>query len=458
MWQTLVSRRELVDLILSGQQTVASVVEETKLFADIPKTERGVLLCWREDPALYDGFPIVAVLQDDERDDFIAAINSTSSAPSPFSAFCRTITASEAALYSQANFNEGSREVLSALAGLSFGEAIAHAGGSIRSTDLTPAICKRTIAYAWAKALSNRVPVEQFEKIIEGWFEALALSSASDRIELMRRTVSSEVSILKIATEIYYGLPHGNLIGELCQALVDGDKRALDRQWSALTSHLPERISLFDIANSTREERGAIFQSALKHLYASDIFDELAPAICAFLATQISPASFDHLDFLSTRSDVRLSLWYAFMAALQKPRGVLGFAGGLGSRLIRDLDLRESFKDGPVGDISLSELRVLARAGLEGVSKKLGHSNEIEVEIIPLVTCSFRFQSRQNKQSDFFENQTSTQLTTPVSAAISPFEQIQNVIKNLEDVADFLSKGSSPDSRKSQVKRSRKKY
>jgi len=68
--------------------------------------------------------------------------------------------------------------------------------------------------------------------------------------------------------------------------------------------------------------------------------------------------------------------------------------GGLGYRVCRDIAKSEEHLAAPSADIAYSELKVFERSGVEGFSKKLGHSGEIEVELVPLVTSSFTYSSR----------------------------------------------------------------
>jgi hypothetical protein len=466
MWRTLVNRREFTDLILSGQKVSTEAIETEQMFQGVSRADRGAVLYWKENPSFSSAFPVAAVLDDNELESFFAAINASGGAPSPFSAFCRVISTSEATLYTRARPSSGERIVLQALAGLSYSEAMIHAEGALRPQDLSPAICKRTMAFAWGKALSNGVPIEQLSNLIEGWYETLLLSSPRDRIDAMRRTIGIEVPLLHTAAQLYYGLTADSPITTLCQALIDGDRSQLARHWDSLTKYLPERVSLAEIESSTREERGSYFQSALRSMSFSSSGEDIGSAICAFLATQISPGTFEHLDILGSRNNPSLVLWYSFMAALQKPRGQLGFNGGLGSRVLRDVERVESFEDRPTGDISLGELRVLARAGLEGVAKRLGHSNEIEVEVIPLVTCSFRFYARQSRQHDFLEDQYQVAHAAknlpapeapPKTVVTSPAEQIQQIIKSLEGLANTISQTNANEANQTPTKRPRKR-
>ena len=447
MWQATVSRRELLEAVLSSKKPVGIHFEKAILLdADYP-LNRDVLMIWSEEPSPRSVLPSLVVVGDNERDAIFAQINSNSGGPSPFTAFCRVLSESEARLFSRVRQSDGDSTVIEGLVGVAFCEAMIHAGGALHPADLSPAICKRTVAFAWAKAVSNGVPVESLELLIDNWFEALHVCNGAERIPGMKLVVASEISIFMVATSLYFGMPLNDPVGQLCEALIQNDDLAMQKQWRILSSRLSASISLREIEESSREERGSYLQLALNTLTESD--DWMSAALCGFLATRVSPGSFEHLEFLLQRGGPRVALWYSFFAALQRPRGVLGFSGGLGSRVVRDISRTESIYERPTADVSLAELRVLARGGMESIARRLSHSNEIEIEILPLLNCSFRFNAKQVKQHDLFEKNGSDQglMPQPELDSLSPIDQINFIIRSLEKLGKNI-----PDIRENHFK------
>lgn len=443
MWYSIVKRRELLELGQKGKRPPSFFSDLNGALEKYSSEPRTILILWDKNPNLQDSSqPILAAMHRSEINEFLAAVNSIPSGSTPFTAFCRVLSTDDARELSGNQDDEKRNVVIQALVGLSFSESMAHAGGKIQAAELTPAICKRTIAYAWAKALSSYVSADYLERLSDLWLEALSLSGNGDKIDFMQSTIFSLTPIFDIAARICRNNTSLSPIEMLCKALIDQDGVLLSEAWGILIRNFPNPLTLQQVAESTREERGTYFQSMMNASVAG--LGEDANAIRAFLATQISPGSFDHLQLLSGQANNSLPLWYSFLAALQRPRGLLGFSGGLGSRLYRDLRRKEFFDAPPVGDISLSELRVIAKAGLDGLAKRLGHSNEIEIEIAPLVTCSFRFHGAINRQSVLFPEKEPVQPIPEreIVPALSDYEKIISVIGSLQEISKSIKNGN----------------
>lgn len=148
-----------------------------------------------------------------------------------------------------------------------------------------------------------------------------------------------------------------------------------------------------ELAKLNREARGSYLQEALRYLEKSSD-DENRVAACAFIATRVAPGSLEHLELLSTQRLPGLGLWYVLFASIQSPQQVLAIQNGLGHRVLRDVSAVESLTSRPSADIAFSELKAIERLGPEALSRKLGHANEIEVELVPFVTTSFTYPTK----------------------------------------------------------------
>ncbi|MEG0083610.1 MAG: hypothetical protein RR775_17120, partial [Massilia sp.] len=161
------------------------------------------------------------------------------------------------------------------------------------------------------------------------------------------------------------------------------------------------------------------------------------------------PRTFDHLQLLLEYPNKELALWYVFMASLQRVRGELGFSGGLGSRVARDLWRKQAIYALPVADISLPELRIVSRFGIGMLNKKLSYSNEIEIEIAPCISASFRFAYSGKKQSSLFSD----------DAPLRPKSDYEKLVSAIDSLIDLSKTMKFPDGREQNKspKRSRKK-
>jgi len=443
MWLASTNRRELLDILLSGKGLSKISLQDNFHLDELSILDRDANVVWMEEPKLGENLPSLIVIDDVERDSFFAQINSHAGGPSPITAYSRVISSREARLLFSQKKTAGQTAIINGLVGLSYCEAIVHAGGTLTASELNPAICKRTVAYAWAKALANDIPYELLITLVENWFEALRISSGSERVSAMTFAIESATPIFETVIALYFKNSASDPIVSLCEAIIDDDEISLHKSWDRLSTRLEKHISLSEISSLAREDRGAYLQFALRSLELSG--DWRDAALCAFLATRISPGTFEHLEFLMNEGGAKTAMWYSFLSALKKPRGELGFAGGLGSRVIRDIFLRESIKERPKADIALSELHVLARGGLESLAKRLGQVNSVEIEVVPLVTCSFRFHSKKSRQAELFDKgDANGAISNKQTLEDEPVKmQIESIIRALEKLQKAIPESSS---------------
>ena len=93
-------------------------------------------------------------------------------------------------------------------------------------------------------------------------------------------------------------------------------------------------------------------------------------------------------------------LWYGFCAGLYKKNSLQSFSGGLGRRIVRDLERNDSVYARPYCDIAISELEVLMGAD-KRFDFKLGLPGTIEIELAPCITT---FQSVQQQPAERSED------------------------------------------------------
>lgn len=398
MWYRNCTRRELLDLLLAP-------LSEKMLSADyvssLPKSisiKDNILLGWRRDPAIHVDLPCLAVVGDKDLPDLLALVNASPQAPTPFTSFCRLVSKSDFLAYGDSVGLDLVAPDLSPFISLSYAEALLHAEGQIKLADVSPAICERTLSLTWAKAMSKKIPFEQLANLTDAWIEAYLLSSDPHRNTRAQETVSALFPVLRMLTELQLGLSAASAESELCLALMEQAKDRQETAWLSLTRNsLPEPVSIAAIGEATREQRGAFFQQAVR-LGAS-------PFVLAFLATQISPGSLDHMELTISQKDPSIVFWYAALASLVRPQAVMTLYGGQGLRLQRIASRDTNFEQNPQCDISISELRVLARIGFESLAKKVQHANEISIELVPLISGTFRFPAKLGRSSDGNEHE-----------------------------------------------------
>ncbi|WP_434077644.1 hypothetical protein [Pseudomonas aeruginosa] len=436
MWHIQFSRRDFIEFWLGSTKNSKNKAQRVSSFIGAAAGNAEVHAYWQQEPSTSYMYPSVVVVPDAEISDLLTAINSSPQAPAPVSAFCRVLSSQDAESYFSTPPMDLSEDILSAVVSLAMAEAVLHSEGKISWRQLSPAACKRTLSYAWGKALAARAPSDSFQKLPNRWLDTYSLINFQTNIDPVRRTIAGAIGALSAYAKVAIGIPPLDQAGNLAYALHQKDKKSVDTYWKQVCKAFDYKISLDELSQSTREERAAYLQQALR-LATSTLSDEFASSACAFIATQVAPGSLEHLDLLRQSGNPSVVFWYALYAALQTPNEIMAAQSGLGYRIYRDIARTEEPLSAPTGDIAFEELKALERIGIESFAKKFGHANEVEVELIPLVTSSFTYLSKQSKtqrnesyqQDDMYQ---STKKYFPHKA------QLEQVISSLLQIAREL--------------------
>lgn len=441
MWQAHVTKRDLLEHLLSGKSLPATECQKGFEIGEGLNSD-GIMLFWKENPQSSEALPTIAVAQDDKVLDLLAALGASPQIPIPFTAFCRVLSETDFKSIAEASADVR-KTAISGLAGVAIAESLVYSAGSMRIADVNPASCKRTLAFACGKGLIA-CPASSLSRMIDGWLETQSLVNHSSRLDTLQSSSISAIPIITLTARLYFGIPPEEPIEALCSEILEFGEPSEDI-WQEIRSRSPSLPSLRTLASATREERGSFLQESLKLLRGGPTND-FEVAIRAFMATRIAPGSFEHMSMLTGFPDQRLVLWYGFFAALQRRQVALRGYGGLGLRIMRDMLKKEVLDEPPTADIALNELRIQARSGIESLGRRLSHSNEIIVEIFPLLPASFRFNVRGERTTENFSEQPKQVEMLPPKHDISIQEKLLLVQQLLADIARKLPRetNSSP--------------
>lgn len=427
MWHARLSRREFIELCLGSQRAVEGKLQRA---TTISTDAFSIHAYWQRESDIAYLFPNLVVVPDGELDALFTTINASSIAPTPITSICRVITQSEATQYLDASHATVSNEVLPLAVALSMAEAALHSDGRIGISQVNASMCKRTLSYAWGRALAHHSYPEAFSILPKRWLEVHQIINSEPPSNVLQRTVASTIHALEATTKLRHGIPAESRAGAMAYALSTRDEHVVDAAWRELARFL--RVlppSLGQLATATREERGTYLQLALreaKSVPETDIeSSEVASAACAFIATQVAPGSLEHFELLRSSGRPDALLWYALYAALQSPNEVLTGQHGLGRRLLRDIVWIEDQLDRPRADIAFAELKALERVGIASVARKLGHISEVEVELIPFVTSSFTYLTRSQRVRDHAQQQLSLESEQETSRRVKPSTKVR---------------------------------
>lgn len=397
MWYARLSRRDFIEACVGSLDSIGDRLERVETI-NPSEDESSVHAYWDSSPSVVYSLPNLIVVSDSDVKDLLIAASSIPNVASPLTAFCRILTRGEARSYFADPSLGLTNDVLPVVSALAMAEAVLHSEGRIALGQLTPAMCKRTLSYAWGRALAAQVSGEALQILPSRWIATHNLINSHNTAETVHRTIGAILSTLSTATQLSLGIPPSTKAGVMADALHRRDRTGQEAAWRDLSSVLGSTISLEQLASGTREERGSFLQHALRA--AADLdsnADESVAIASAFIATQVAPGSLEHHELLRIAARPSVLAWYTLFAAIQAPNEILSGHNGLGFRILRDIARVEAHLSRPSADLAFIELKALERVGIESVARKLGHVGEVEVELIPFVTSSFTYHSKSAK-------------------------------------------------------------
>lgn len=460
MWHIKLSKRDFLEFWISGGRSTPAKVSRFQSSGQV-ETDDLIRAFWMDEPSDASPFPNCIVGSEEQLASVITAINSSPSATTPVSAFSRLISTRDFNEYSRSKSMNFAGLLNAAIVALVMAEAVWHSEGKVGLRQVSFAACKRTLSYAFGRALAGQLGGDGLERLPSRWLEVYSILNPNVSSSQLRDTLSALTSALRAFASISWGLSPNSEATELAFAIHRGDREALRLFWSKYSRSFAPGIELDALQASTRENRANYLQAALSALSGNDqggvesgngILEsglgisgsghgmpssgyglpgsghgvsgrgsEVGAAVCAFIATQIAPGSLEHLELLRQSGSPALVFWYALYAALQAPGDILSSQSGLGFKIYRGVASVEDLLSAPSADISYEEIKILERTGLDGLVRNFGHQNEVVVELVPGVSSSFSYGSRQLRGSK----------SDPYSYSAASWEASQNEIKRL---------------------------
>ncbi|RWI92120.1 MAG: hypothetical protein EOR21_19545 [Mesorhizobium sp.] len=382
-------KREFLETIAGGPsaESITAVSEFSSKRFHGPQGR--IATFWRDHPEDHHSFPILAVVEKSQIRDLLAALNSSPKALSPFTAFCRIVDYGQAEAYLNRVGSPRSDALINAVGLLSLVEVQLLSEGQIKARQVSPAAAKRTMSFVWGRGLASGLSLMELEELTSRWLEAYSLCNSLNANENNTPSVHYALPVLTTVCGLIENELPFRPIQRLIAAIINSDGQAKDSAWRESSGDFAMNISLQTIESASREERGAYLQRMFREEHRLGGSEQGAAQ--GFLATQVAPGSLEHLDIVLSQGGPEAAFWYVLFAALQKPHAILNAFGGLGRRIARDVRDCETIEQSPRADMGLDELRLLARANSDGLLSKVGHSNEIEIELLPGVSATFRF-------------------------------------------------------------------
>jgi hypothetical protein len=394
MWYKSCSREDLLDLFeREGNSEIAAHTFER--FTELPIAHFQSIAYWKDDPRQGSSIPTGVVIPSNELRDFIAWV-ATYVSLRPFSAYCR-IVESETIEY----FPEMHEPTLGQLENCYLGIILAECARKTPTPEgmkrLSPAECEGALSFVLARSIALGPGTLLFGRIEVQWKKA--------RLLISRRVEPNDTGLILRIFRIAAALNKSELHGSEDDLILDcardisrvGEIR--DDNWIRLTGEHSELRSAFDIQKLRREDRVQRIRSLVDSSLPAR--DPLLSFAIGYLGSAIAPGTFDHYGTMRELESrvAGVLLWYGFCAGLYKKSSLQSFSGGLGRRVVRDLERNDSVHARPYCDIAISELEVLLGAD-KRFDFKLGLPGTIEIELAPCITTFHSLQQQPTERTE----------------------------------------------------------
>jgi hypothetical protein len=432
MWHAILARKELLECLFGVSKVSAREGEDRLLSVPFPRSDDEYLACWKHDPSRREELPFALVCGEKRVRDTLALLGAAPQLPTPLSAFCRVIPADLARSFDDP-FDGVQGQAIDAMVGAAVAES-AYYSSPAKSTELSVAACKRTLAFSLARAL-RVCPPTYFDRVGNGWFEAQAILNPGTKFHRTQDVGSAMPRIMDVASRLYFGMGDDNPVSVLLRSIIETGEPS-EHAWKPFSAELPAAPSMKTISDWSREERVSYFQSVSRDALTGEHAGESRVIAAALVATRIAPGSFEHLAMVSAFPSPRVALWYGFFAALQRGGIALRTYSGLGYRVRRDVLAEGSLYSAPSCDISLDELQLISGADVKSLSKRFGQLGEVSVELAPMVECSFKLTTPQKEAGS---SQTAVQSDLPLEGPRTVEDRIRQVQQLLSEISREIS-------------------
>jgi len=407
MHTTKMNRRELLDLITGrrrdGVQGSLEIEQGTQAVQQMT-------VIWREEDDSPGGtLPRVIALPREAQQEFLAWAYTYLPVLRPFTAFVRLVDLAEASEILHRDSAHDLGRFREAFVSLIICESMSRLGPRPDlPQQLTPNACANSHSYALARALALGFE-ERTEEVSAAWHSVRDLTK--------QRTPEHDPTGLTVAFRVLSSCwrrqptPSGSMPPELpfleqaCREIADaGDIK--NETWFDLTRHWDNLSEIRLQMVESRENRVRAFDKAwITIAEISQTNPTLASFISGYLGSRIAPGELDHFGVVARTLEAAPDalLWFGICSGLRSDGQVLAFSGGLGYRILRDLEQASHVLDRPRCDLATAELEVLLNRDKPLTDFRVGSSGLITVELLPGVITTVRWPRPLDGQADLFE-------------------------------------------------------
>lgn len=387
--RTGISRNE-IPALLNAEASAEGIRDfHPKLISSF-ELSKGIVALWGDYPKPEMYSPAALVIEERETREFLAYVWTYLPDLRPLTAITRLldIKSFEAALSLSETPSLG--RTRNAWLGLMYAEVL-----SGQSSDnifrITQTDCLSTTTFAQARARALGYGSSVIAQIRSRWVQLQSMLTQFKQNhkavvpeEFWRLLYDLDGSNRYDPLPLFEGLQDG-LVGTLNEYQETG--RVGADSWSVLTQDRPSARAARVTTDAPREQRVLAFEAVYSEIAESRARRDGDSFILAYLASQVSPGSMDHIALLRTAPpELRASyFWYGMLAGLAPGSTVHSAYEGLGRRVLRDLTRPESIYERPYVDVDLLEL-LMAGESSRPDSIKGALPEVLSVSLLPCVS------------------------------------------------------------------------
>lgn len=453
MWHKTLSRVEFADLLGNLDKRPNPLTPDGVSLRAAPSAD-SVIVFWSSASPPQRFSPILVVVADNSLRDFLAWAATFFGSFRPFTSFCRVLPWT--LLTSLTTQNEISLDDLeNVCVGAVMGEALTEAGTRSVFDTLSIQAFASTYSFAMSRALALHHSDVILQRIPENWTIARELTEQPKR-KLPLRDLTDIWAVIRVLSSSSHR-PNDmdfelNLIARACREL--RDQREIDTiTWGQLNADKIGYRQMRRDMSGPREERVRFFERFVADLRPSS--GRTSSFCCGYLASLISEGSLDHIDLLFPHLDQlpAAAIWYAVCGGLSSSSKLMSDKGGLGRRLLREIEAPGSVSHPPQADIAVDELRVLFNSDNRPPPFIRRNINSISVEVAPAVQVSLRWSSTQRGDSSAATSNANGELAVTLSVLQQMGESLEKTLALYKGImAHFRPtepRENAPTSRKS---------
>ena len=387
------SRNEVASLFLeSADAARLKGVTEANIGRVSP---RGLTAIWTTDPREAFQVPNILLCNQTEMRDLIAWLWSYAADARPFTALTRlmdpSVLGATLALPAKPHFPGRSEN---AWLGLIFAEAMIVDEKTGGTGKLSLAQCAGTCSFVQARAKALGYGAESISSISLTWSKARAIVTR-DVADAPTKAITDPWSYLHFVgsnrpRDLFQNVPPNGLRQPIPAALQEFESQGVigESTWSALTRSRLLAADARSLSELTREERVRKIHSISSDIMNSSLKDETDAFLVAYLVSQVSPGSMEHMHLLRGSEGLNRPAvyWYGIFAGLAQP-SALGSAFGVGRRLARELNRPASVMDRPSGDVDYIELLVASESTRDSAFGA-SYPGYVDVSLLPNVVTT----------------------------------------------------------------------